>query len=65
MWIEVGAAWGQKKSVVAVFHGMTVADLEKNGQGKAVLEDTNVLTLNEFDIYVDQLKQRVQEVYSE
>jgi hypothetical protein len=33
VWIEMGAAWGQDKPVVAVFYGMELNDLDQNGQG--------------------------------
>ena len=45
VWIEIGAAWGQDKPVVAIFYGMQVRDLEEAGQGKGILEDINVLDL--------------------
>lgn len=61
VWVEMGAAWGQGKPVVAVFYGVTIDDLEQNGQGRAILEDINVLSLNNFSAYADELKMRVQE----
>ena len=60
VWIEIGAAWISKKSILAVFYGMTLDDLDKSGQGKAILEVTNVIALDgEFDIYVDELSGRI------
>ncbi len=59
VWIELGAAWGQGKPVVAVFYGMSFDDLEGSGQGKAILEDVNVLQLNEFAAFVAELGERV------
>ncbi len=59
VWIEIGAAWGQGKPVVAVFYGMEVRDLEEAGQGKGVLEDINVLNLNDLDRYLTELSLRV------
>jgi hypothetical protein len=59
VWIEIGAAWGQNKPVVAVFYGMNVEDLEKSGQGKGMLEDINVLQLNEIDGYFGEAATRV------
>ncbi len=59
MWIEIGAAWGQGKAVVAVFYGMGVEQLEDSGQGKAILEDINVLQLNEFEKYLGELANRI------
>lgn len=59
VWIEIGAAWSQEKPIVAVFYGMTVSDLEESGQGQAILEDINILELNEFDIYLAELRARL------
>ena len=59
VWIEIGAAWGQNKPVVAVFYGMELKDLDANGQGKGILEDINVLRLNDIEQYFTQLASRV------
>jgi hypothetical protein len=59
LWVEIGAAWGQEIPVVAVFYGMKPSDLEESGQGKAILEDINILELNDFEAYVDELGKRV------
>jgi hypothetical protein len=59
VWIEIGAAWGQGKPVVAIFYGMQPSDLESSGQGKAILEDINVLALNAIATYFDELAQRI------
>ncbi len=59
VWVEIGAAWGLGKPVVAVFYGMDVSDLEASGQGKAILEDINVLELSAIDSYFDELGQRI------
>jgi TIR domain len=59
VWIEMGAAWGQGKPVVAVFYGMKASDLEASGQGKAILEDFNVLELNAIGAYFDELGKRI------
>jgi hypothetical protein len=61
VWIEIGAAWGQGKPVIAVFQGMGVNDLEDSGQGRAILEDINVLQLNDLEIYMAQLSGRARE----
>ena len=61
VWIEMGAAWSREIPIVAVFYGMEVADLDKAGQGKAILEEINVLKLNDLDAYLKQLRTRVEE----
>jgi hypothetical protein len=59
VWSEVGAAWGQGKSVVAILYGLTLKDLEELGDSKAVFEDINILHLNDADRYLVELGQRV------
>jgi hypothetical protein len=61
VWVEIGAAWGQRKPVVAVFYGIAPSDLDQSGQGKAILEDINTLHLDGFGLYLKELRQRVQE----
>ena len=60
VWVEIGAAWGQEMPVVAVFYGLKPADLEESGQGKAILEDINIVALNDIDDYFAELGARVQ-----
>lgn len=61
VWIEIGAAWVQEKPVIAIFYGMDESDLQESGQGKAILEDINILELNNLDRYLGELIQRVKE----
>jgi len=64
VWIEIGAAWEREIPLVAVFYGMEVGDLEETGQGKAILEDINVLTLDDLDAYLGQLQLRIEKARS-
>ena len=61
VWIELGAAWTREIPILAVFYGMQVNDLDKTGQGKAILEDINIINLNDLDAYLKQLGIRVME----
>lgn len=61
VWIEMGAAWDREIPILAVFYGMTMSDLDKTGQGKAFLEDANVIQLNDFDTYLKQIALRIKE----
>jgi hypothetical protein len=65
VWVEVGAAWGQGKRIVAVLYGLSVTKLERIGGSRTVLEDINILDLNEFDRYLDELGKRVTEAENE
>ncbi len=59
VWVEIGAAWGQGKRVVAVLYGIMVSDLEKLGGSKTIFEDINILHLNDFERYLVELRERV------
>jgi hypothetical protein len=59
VWVEVGAAWGQGRRIIAVLYGITVADLEKLGGSRAIFEDINVVELNKFEDYLVELRKRV------
>ena len=59
VWVEIGAAWGQGQRIIVVLHGLTQSELEELGGSKAILEDINILELNNFDRYIDELKERV------
>jgi hypothetical protein len=59
VWVEVGAAWGQGKRIIAILYQITVPELEKLGGSRAILEDINILELNGFDKYVDELRNRM------
>jgi len=62
VWIELGAAWIREIPILAIFYGITASDLDKTGQGKAILEDINTINLNNIDDYLDQLAERIKEV---
>lgn len=62
VWIEIGAAWAQEKRIVAVVYGMSIPDLESIAGGKGVFEDLHIIHLNEFNLYISELKARVGEV---
>ena len=59
VWVEIGAAWAQKKRSVAVLQGMSVGRFEKILGTKAVFQDIHIIQLNEIDLYICQLLKRV------
>jgi TIR domain len=59
VWIELGAAWGQGKRVVAVFYGVNVSELEERGGSKTILEDINILDINDLNKYFGELRKRI------
>ena len=61
VWVEIGAAWGQSKRIVAILYGVTVSELEEMGGSRANLEDINILHINNFDDYLVELRRRLSE----
>lgn len=59
VWIEIGAAWGQKKRIAGVVHGMTIEELLDEPDLPPVISDRNISHLNDFGKYVTQLRARV------
>lgn len=59
VWIEIGAAWSQKKRVAGVVHGMTTAELLNEPDMPIVIKERNLTHLNNFSKYVGQLRARV------
>jgi hypothetical protein len=59
VWSELGAAYGLKKPYVAVLYGLTRQKIEKKYGGLAILESTKLIDLNDFDAYLNELKDRV------
>jgi len=58
VWIEMGAAWSLEIPILAIFYGMDLDDLDKSGQGRAILEDINVCNINDVDVYLHEMSER-------
>jgi len=61
VWAEIGAAWGQRIPIVALLLGLTPADLQSRPSIPVLLKKRDLISLNEVDKYLSQLKQRVRE----
>lgn len=59
IWIEIGAAWSQRKRIAGVVQGMTIEELLSEPDLPIVLEERNLTHLNDFPRYVSQLRARV------
>jgi hypothetical protein len=55
---EIGAAWAHGKRIVSITYAITMTDLEDEG-GRSLLEAYQICSLNDFDTYLDELRQRV------
>lgn len=61
VWAELGAAWGRKIPIVALLHGITPDDLQSKPGVPVLLKRRDLVTLNDVDVYFNQLAQRVTE----
>lgn len=59
VWTEVGAAWVLGNRVVGVLYGLSFPEVEREYGGMAALGPTNCLHLNDFNAYIDELRDRV------
>lgn len=61
MWAEIGAAWGRRIPIVALLLGITPAELQARPGIPVLLKKRDLLQLNDIEIYLEQLKGRVQQ----
>lgn len=61
VYVEIGAVWGQGKRIVGVLHGVSIDEIEKEFGGMACLRSRNVIALNEFEDYIHEMCQRINE----
>jgi hypothetical protein len=60
LWTEIGGVWGSKKRVVGLLYGVTLDEIQKEYGGTACLSSTNCAHINDMDVYLGQLKSRVE-----
>ncbi|MGO9170638.1 MAG: toll/interleukin-1 receptor domain-containing protein [Rhodomicrobium sp.] len=61
VWTEIGAARVLGKRIVGILYGVTIERLREDHGGTACLNSKNVMSINEFEIYLGELKKRVKE----
>ena len=61
VWSEIGAARVLGKRIVGVLYGVTIDALNEDHGGTACLNSKNVMSINEFEAYLGELKKRVKE----
>ena len=59
IWLEIGAAWGQRKRIVGVLYGVAVDDINKLEHGPVLLKRLNLVEINDIDRYFEQLAARI------
>ena len=60
VWAELGAAWGRRIPIVGLLHGLTAGELQARPGVPILLKKRDVLALNEIDVYLKQLRDRIQ-----
>jgi len=59
VWVEMSGAWILRKRYTGILYGLTTGDIEKEHGGLAILGNTNLAALEDFDGYIQELRQRV------
>jgi len=60
VWAEIGAAWGRRIPIVALLLGITPTELPSRPGIPVLLKKRDLLELNDIEVYLEQLKERVQ-----
>jgi hypothetical protein len=60
VWAEIGAVWGRRKRIVGLLQGVTLDDLLSRPGVPMILKRRDLVPLNEIDVYLRQLRGRVQ-----
>ena len=59
VWLEIGAAWLRGIPIVVVLLGLTVAQFHERANIPVALRERNLISLNRFDRYISELRDRV------
>jgi hypothetical protein len=59
VWSEIGAAWSRRIPLVVVLHGIKLEKLRSDPTIPIYIKRHNLISLNDIDRYLTQLKQRV------
>jgi hypothetical protein len=59
VWLEIGAAWLRGIPIVVVLLGLTVVQFHERATIPVVLRERNLISLNHFDRYISELRERV------
>lgn len=58
VWTELSAAWALRKRFVGVLYGITIEEIERNHGGMACLGPTNVIALDDYEDYLQEMLER-------
>ena len=60
VWLEVGAAWSRRISIIGVLHGISAAELQAKGGVPSLLKRRNLIDINAVDRYFEELRVRIE-----
>ena len=60
VWMEIGAAWGNRKRVTAVLHGTTIDEFSARTDIPMALKRKQLIELNNLEDYFKQLADRIE-----
>ena len=60
VWLEVGAAWSRRISIIGVLHGISAAELQAKSGVPMLLKTRNLIDINSIDRYFEELRTRVE-----
>ncbi len=63
VWSEMAAAWILRKRYVGILYGVTLDEIDKNHGGLAILSPTNVIGINDIDVYFEEVSVRSRETH--
>lgn len=58
VWLEIGAAWMIDIRIIGVLYGISFEDLS-NSKSPILIKKNNLIQINDFDKYLEQLKERL------
>jgi hypothetical protein len=59
LWVEIGAARGLHKRIVAILYQVELSAIERDRGGSTFLRAKNAVDINDLDTYFRELKKRV------
>lgn len=59
VWAELGAAWGRRIPIIGLLHGISATELQKRAGFPVFLKKRDLVSLNDFEVYLKQLKKRI------
>lgn len=59
VWAEIGAGWGRGIPIIGLLQGMTANELQAMSEIPILLTKHDLISLNEIDTYLTQLRKRV------